>query len=530
LLCELELQHTVSIRQIRALENAQRKLEESKNSFNVFYQQSPIAYVTLSLRGYITEANIAATTLFGMDRKRLERMPFAFMVKREEVRRFLAHLARCRNAGDERPERTVTQVTLRAHHEELIHAQLISVPFSGGGHKGFLTAIVDLTERSRSQQALAEAKEFSESIVETVSQPLVVLDGDFRIISVNRAFTEFFQQPADYVRGRAFDALLNLWWSGNRLREELEKVLVKGKPLENFPLEIEPGIVGKRILLLNARRLHRKSNEPTLVLIAMEDITARKHAEEQLRDLNVQLETRVASRTEDLQKSYEQMESFCYSIAHDLRAPLRSMTGFSHLLAEQFGEQIGEAGRDYARRIEESAARMNDLIRDLLNYGQLNTQALSTGTVDLEKVFADVLAQLEKDILEKGARVRKRGRLPTMTGHSATLSAILSNLISNALKFVAPGVRPRIDVFAEERADWTRVSVADNGIGIAPQNRAKIFGVFQRLHSGEAYPGTGIGLAIVSKGVERMGGRVGLESELGKGSRFWFELPKRISG
>jgi signal transduction histidine kinase len=221
------------------------------------------------------------------------------------------------------------------------------------------------------------------------------------------------------------------------------------------------------------------------------------------------------------------MEAFCYSIAHDLRAPLRSMTGFSQLLTDEFGGQMSGLGKDYAGRIQQSAERMDQLIRDLLSYGRLNTAPLESSSVDLDKVFQEVLAQHDKDIREKRAKVRRKGRLPVVSGHHAVLHAVLANLVSNGLKFVAPGVQPKVEVCAEEKDDWVRVWVTDNGIGIAPENRERIFGVFQRLHSVDTYPGTGIGLAIVAKGIDRMGGRMGLESEVDKGTRFWFELPVR---
>jgi signal transduction histidine kinase len=372
------------------------------------------------------------------------------------------------------------------------------------------------------------AKDFAEAIVQTTRHPLAVLDPELRIVSVNRAFTDFFRRPAQYISGRVIEVMLNLWWSSNALRTELERVLVKETPLENYRLEVDPPDLGKRILLMNARPLRQKKGLPQRLLVTFEDVTELEAARQVLRKNNEELEQRVSARTEALRMSYEQMEAFCYSIAHDLRAPLRSMTGFSQLLVDEFNGLMSQTGKEYAGRIQHSAERMDQLIKDLLSYGRLNTAPLETLSVDLDKIFQEVLLHHDKDIREKHATVRRKGRLPVVNGHHAVLHAVLANLISNGLKFVGPGVKPRVDVSAETKKDWVRVWVADNGIGIAPENRQRIFGVFQRLHSMDAYPGTGIGLAIVAKGIDRLGGRSGLESEPGKGSRFWFELPAQV--
>src|SRR5262249_11183230 len=151
------------------------------------------------------------------------------------------------------------------------------------------------------------------------------------------------------------EVLLNLWWSGNELRTELEKVLVKNQPLENYRLVIKPSDLDRRVVLMNARRLNQREGLPHRLMVILEDVTDRENAREELKKSNEQLEERVAARTADLQRSYDQMESFCYSIAHDLRAPLRSMSGFSQLLTERFGEQIGKEGRAFTDRISQSA-------------------------------------------------------------------------------------------------------------------------------------------------------------------------------
>jgi PAS domain S-box-containing protein len=528
---ELESQHAVLAAKIDKLKKIHSELETARDNFAALYDKSPIGYITFDQRGHIHNVNATAATLLGLDRLQLLSRSFAALVHRDDAGLMSAHLSRCESPDK---SKVITELRLQVRKQRrpaspsrTLPVQLISVPFgSAAGQKLFLAAVVDLTEHVRNEQALAEAKAFAESIVDTVSQPLAVLDSELKIISGNRAFTQFFQKPTEHVRGRSFELLLDLWWSGNKLRSELEKVLLRNQSLENFQLEIEPPGLGKRLLVLNARRLDQNENSPTRVLIALEDITARKHAEESLRKLNEELEKRVDVRTRDLQKSYEQMESFCYSIAHDLRAPLRGMMGFGHLLAERFGEQIGKEGTDYTARIQQSALRMDRLIQDLLSYGRLNTIHLPIGEVNLEQTFREVVTQCEKDIQDKGARIVKKEPLPGVNGHRVVLEVALTNLFSNAIKFVAPGVQPEVSIWPEDKGSHVRIWIKDNGIGIAPEDRERIFGVFQRLHTLEHYPGTGIGLALVSKGIERIGGRVGVESEPGAGSRFWIELQK----
>jgi PAS domain S-box-containing protein len=518
-LCELELQRTVHAKE---LEKIRRSLEQTQESFAAF-TNSPISCLTLTSRGQVENANAAALALFQMEEQRLNHLPFGLLVHRADVPVFLRHLAQCNES--EGPKVT-TEMRLRLPVERPRRVQVISVPAAVTGHKSFLTVIVDISDRIRSEQELAEARDYSESIVETVSQPLAVLDADYRIISVNRAFSEFFHQPSEHVHGRVFEVVLNLWWSGNVLRSELEKVLVRNQPLERFEVTTELRDVGKRIFLLNARRLFQKEHSQPLILIALEDITLRRQAEAQLQQLNQELESRVAARTDALKKSNEHMEAFCYSIAHDLRAPLRSMTGFSSILLEEHVTNLDPKGKDFLTRIHQSAQKMDRLIQDLLNYGRLNTAGSEIQDVDVDETLRTILAAHRQEIKEKHARVVKKGVLPRVRGYPPLLETVLTNLISNAMKFVVPGVQPIISIGSENRGSFLRIWVQDNGIGISPDNRTKIFGVFERLHSADRYPGTGIGLAIVHKSVERMGGQVGVESEVNKGSRFWIELPK----
>ena len=245
-----------------------------------------------------------------------------------------------------------------------------------------------------------------------------------------------------------------------------------------------------------------------------------------LADHTEELEVRVSERTAELAELAAELDSFAYTVSHDLRAPLRAMQGFSQALMEDYGEALDDTARDYAARIVGAARAMDGLIQDLLAYSRLTRVDLRLGPVPLSAALVSALSQLESDIAAKNATIGMDPVLPVLIADRVTLVQILSNLLSNAIKFVSPGVDPTVEVRAEERGGVVRVWVEDNGIGIDARHAERVFKMFERLHGMEGYPGTGVGLAIVRKAVERMGGQVGVESETGSGSRFLFELAK----
>ena len=244
-----------------------------------------------------------------------------------------------------------------------------------------------------------------------------------------------------------------------------------------------------------------------------------------LRLYATELENKVQERTADLQAANARLEAFAFSVAHDLRAPLRGMHGLAQALLEDYGSRLDATGQDYARRIVDEATSMDVLINDLLAYGRLSHVDLAISAVDLAEVLDASVYAVRDDVQRSGARVDIESRLPTVQGNRSVLIQVFSNLLSNAVKF--GGRAPSVRVWAEMRDPRVvHVWVEDQGIGIAPEHQERIFGVFERLHGAETYPGTGIGLAIVKKGIERLGGRVGVESHEGGGSRFWVELPR----
>jgi PAS domain S-box-containing protein len=251
----------------------------------------------------------------------------------------------------------------------------------------------------------------------------------------------------------------------------------------------------------------------------------RRKADLEIRRLNETLEQRVAARTVQLREAIEELDTFAYSVSHDLRAPLRAMRGFSQVLLEDFsGRSLDYDGQSYVNRISEAALRMDLLIQDLLHYSRLSRSQIRLEPVDLRTIAQSVLASLVREIETRSAQVTIEEPLPDLLGDRILLVQILTNLISNAIKFVAPGVWPVVRIRAERRNGNVRLWVIDNGIGIAPEHQERIFKIFERLNSAADYPGTGIGLALVRKAADRMGGTVGVESEPGRGSRFWVEL------
>jgi signal transduction histidine kinase len=236
------------------------------------------------------------------------------------------------------------------------------------------------------------------------------------------------------------------------------------------------------------------------------------------------LQEQVAQRTTELQRANAQLEAFAASVSHDLRAPLRGLQGLSQALIEDGGNRLDDRTRDYARQIVKEASLMDQLIRDLLDYSRLSRANLPVGPVRIDDVLDAALATVRREILERDAHVSVEGPMLVVRANRAVLVQVFANLLSNALKFSTR--TPRIVIKVEALARSVRVWFEDNGIGVSPQNQDRIFHVFERLHGSEAYPGTGIGLAIVREGVERLGGRVGVESREGAGSRFWIDLPQ----
>jgi signal transduction histidine kinase len=254
------------------------------------------------------------------------------------------------------------------------------------------------------------------------------------------------------------------------------------------------------------------------VVIVISDITDRKLAQQTL-------ERTVAARTAELRETNEHLEAFVYSIAHDLRAPLRAMQGYSQILMDTAREHLLDQDKMFLERINRSAEFMDKMVLDLLAFGRTASTEITFSPVELQSVWHSAVEQTAAEIERTDAIIEIATPLCTVRAHEPTLTQIIANLLSNAVKFVEPGTQPRVRFGYEDKGRIAHIWIQDNGVGIAPEYHDRVFRVFERLH-GTRYPGTGIGLAIVRKGVDRMNGKIGIESTPGKGTCFWIELPK----
>jgi signal transduction histidine kinase len=262
---------------------------------------------------------------------------------------------------------------------------------------------------------------------------------------------------------------------------------------------------------------------PARVLITDNDITLRKQAEELMKSEAKRLDALVEQRTARLQETIGELEAFSYSVSHDMRAPLRAMQGYAKALLSDYDARLDGEAKHYLDRIFRAANRLDLLVQDVLAYSRVAKGEIELMPIDLERLIEDIIAA-HPEFQAPNARVVVETRLHRVLGHEAYLTQCVTNLLGNAVKFVAPGLEPEIRIRSERVNGCVRVTFADNGIGIDPSHHERIFQIFGQVYPEKKYGGTGIGLAIVRKAVQRMNGDVGVESRVDKGSRFWLIL------
>jgi light-regulated signal transduction histidine kinase (bacteriophytochrome) len=301
----------------------------------------------------------------------------------------------------------------------------------------------------------------------------------------------------------------------------------QGGAAADIVFRTDPARGPQRWLRRTARRIGREAQGlPPRYIGTLQDITDAVLAEEQLRQINQELEQRVAERTAQLSQANQELEAFSYSVSHDLKAPLRGIDGYSQLLVEDYGPLLDEQGRDFVGRIRHGVQLMSALISDLLEYSRMERRGMNRDAVALQPLVQQVLAVYEADIRRTGAQVQMELQPFTLSLDREGMAVVLRNLIGNALKFSRNSQPPRVEIGSRQQDGRRILWVRDNGVGFDMKYHDRMFGIFQRLHRAEEFPGTGVGLALVAKAVQRMGGRVWAESAPGAGATFYLEFPE----
>lgn len=438
-----------------------------------------------------------------------------------------------------------------------VHLQRVSAPTGDV----YLAVINDITERKAAEgrirhlnRVYAVLSDVNQAIVRERDVPslaaeacrIAVSVGGFREAWLLLAEGEGVRCVGRAPAGGADDAADAAVWAESLALDSIRSGRSAAAPpgpergrAVSLPLVVEGDAVGAFVLAagtedpLDAEEMRLLEEMALDVSFALESIrgeAARREAEAEVRRLNADLERRVEERTAELASAVRELETFAYSVSHDLKAPLRAIDGYSHLLVEEHGGRLDGKARDYLERVRSGARRMAELIDALLAYSRVERRALLPETIPLGESVRLALTHAQEEVASTGASVSVAVDGLVVRADREGLAIVLRNLLGNALKFRKGAEAPRIEIGGESSGGVCRFWVRDHGIGFDEVYAEKIFEIFQRLHRQEEFPGTGIGLALVRKAVERMGGSIRAESEPGHGATFFVELPGAASG
>jgi PAS domain S-box-containing protein len=510
-------------------------LGESRSRFYELFVHSPLAYLVHDGSGFIEEINSAGEHLLGLQNVRARKACVGQFLVEEDLVLWLNHVRECSN----RRRQTITELRLRNKQGKVRQVQLVTVPgLSVFPHKPrrFYTIVNDISRHQAAELALSQTQRDYERLIDMIEG--IVWEADARTLrfiyvsryaerllgySISDWTSPGFWQTRIYVQDR--DRVLN----------QVNRAIAKGTELR---LDYRVVAADRRLVRLHdSIRVVERKGVHKLLGVAI-DVTEQRNAEDQMREAHASLETKVAERTAELQKTVSELEAFSYSLSHDLRAPIRAMRGYAELLEHMVGDKLGPKAPEFLRRIMSSAERLDLLVQDVLQFNRVSRAPVEMKPIALDPLINNILHDYPV-LAPAKAQIEVRQPLLPIRGHEAFVGQALLNLLTNAVKFVPRNRTAQVrlwteetrrtgDTFSSRKSEpnrWVRIWVEDNGLGISAEDQKRIFRMFERVYSPQEFEGTGIGLAIVQKAVERMGGQVGVESSPGQGSKFWIELP-----
>jgi PAS domain S-box-containing protein len=507
----------------------ERKSQQAASRLAAIVEHSGDAILAKNLDGIIQTWNPGAERLFGYRAEEMVGKHVTVLFPRDRLSEEDHIIGRLRQG---RPVERLQTIRLAKDGRRIpVLVSVSPLKNAGGEVIGASKIIHDISDIVAVQEALEREKEQLATTLASIGDAVVITDAGGQVTFLNAEAERLTKWPRGEAVGQPLPAVFHIVNEETRAEVEdpVRKVLRLGGivGLANHTVLIAKD--GTETPIDDSAAPIRQPGLPLFgVVLVFRDFTARKIAEQALREAQqrlslhaAELEATVAERTAKLKETVNDLQSFSYSIAHDMRAPLRAMGTFAQLLVNEMPAGARQEVKTYCDRIIIGAARLDNLVNDALNYTKAALEESPLAPVDVSKLLRGLLETYPNLYAEK-ANIRVEENLPMVLGNESLLTQCFSNLLGNAVKFVAPGVRPKVRVWPEAGDGFARIWIEDNGIGIPKHAQSRLFGMFQKLDN--QYPGTGIGLAVVRKVVERMGGKVGMESEPGRGSRFWVEL------
>ena len=503
---------TAAIRDISVRKAAEEELARTERRYRGLLEAAPDAMIVVDDKGEIVLLNVQAENQFGYHRNELIGQRVTNIIPVGFAARLIAD--GLRSAEDALAQQIGTGIELIALRKDgrEFPIEIMLSPLDSPEGVLVTAAIRDINKRKAAEELVTSAERRYRGLLEAAPDAMVVVSQSGAIVLLNVQAEKQFGYSRDELIGRKVTDIIPVGFAERLIADKLrspEEALAQqiGAGIELIALRKDGGEFPIEIMLSPLA-----SVDGTLVTAAIRDITLRKAAEVALTD-----------KIDELKRSNEELSQFAYIASHDLQEPLRMVSSYTQLLAKRYVGKLDSDADEFIGYAVDGAARMQLLIKDLLAYSRVGTNRIDRSRISSQKALDQALRNLGGAVEDSGAVVSS-DRLPTVRADQMQLIQLFQNLVGNAIKYQRPGV-PRVHVSALRKAsrDW-EFTVTDNGLGIEPKYFDRIFGMFQRLHSREAFSGTGIGLAICRKIVDRHGGSISVTSEPGIGSTFVFSL------